>query len=252
MKNIERFSTKADIYRKFRPPYPKTLIDYLYSQVGFTKDSKIADVGSGTGIFSRLLIEKGSHVYCVEPNFDMRNTAENELSEFENISFINAAAENTGLQEKSVDFITAATAFHWFDKQLFKSECQRILVNNGKAVLIWNMRDDKSEFVKREHEIRMKYLIGRKSLRISSGEPEDCADFFAGNVFECKTFRNDLLIDRETYIGWNMSSSYAPNEEKYPEKHHGFVSELGKLFDTRSANGILTFPHFTNCYIGRV
>ena len=130
--NEERFTGKADVYKKFRPSYPKELIDYLYSQVGFSQDSVIADIGSGTGIFSRLLLECGSQVYCVEPNDDMRQTAEKDLAGFRNFISVNAAAENTGLQEKSVHFVTAAQAFHWFDRQAYKLECQRILYSlNG-------------------------------------------------------------------------------------------------------------------------
>jgi len=110
--NEERFTGKADIYKKYRPSYPKELFDYLYSQVGFGKDSVIADIGSGTGIFSRLLLERGSKVCCVEPNGDMRQTAEKDLSQFENFVSVSGNDKNTGLQDKSVDFITAAQAFH--------------------------------------------------------------------------------------------------------------------------------------------
>jgi len=88
LKNEERFSNKADIYKKYRPSYPKELIDYLYSQVGFRQDSIIADIGSGTGILSCLLLERGSLVYCVEPNADMRKVAEKDLSGFKNFTSI--------------------------------------------------------------------------------------------------------------------------------------------------------------------
>ena len=59
--NEEKFSGKADFYRKYRPSYPKELIDYLYT-IHFSSDSVIADFGAGTGIFTRLLLERGSKV----------------------------------------------------------------------------------------------------------------------------------------------------------------------------------------------
>jgi len=201
MKNEERFSSKADIYKKFRPTYPKELIDYLYAQTGFTKDSKIADIGSGTGIFSRLLLEKGSYVWCVEPNNEMRKMNCRNL------------------------------------KTLRLSMLRRKIQVCGKKALILSRQQQR--------------FIGRKSMVVSSGAPEDCMDFFADNVYECKTFRNDLPIDRETYIGWNVSSSYSPDEEKCLKKYNSFISELGKLFDEYNVNGILTYPHFVSCYIGR-
>ena len=251
MNSKERFGSKADKYKKFRPTYPKAVIDYLYSIVGFSEESNIADIGSGTGIFSRLLLERGSQVYCVEPNNEMRHIAENDLSKFNNFHTINAAAENTKLEDKSMDFITVATAFHWFDRQAFKAECHRILANNGKVVLIWNLRDVNAEFVNKEHKIRLDYFIGRKSARVNTGEPEDCVNFFANDMYELTTFINSTLVDRETYIGINLSSSYAPSEDDSP-RYYEFVSELGKLFDVYSVDGILTYPFLTNCYTGVV
>ena len=143
--NTERFNEKAEIYQQHRASYPKELIEYLYSAVGFSNASIIADIGSGTGIFSRFLLEKGNHVYCVEPNDDMRSVAERELGCIVGFYSVAAPAENTGLKENSIDFITVAQAFHWFDRQLFTLEYRRILKDTGKAVLIWNIRDNKHD-----------------------------------------------------------------------------------------------------------
>ena len=185
IKNEERFTGKADIYQKFRSSYPEELIDYLYSMIGFCHDSVIADIGSGTGIFSRLLLERGSHVYCVEPNDDMRRSAENHLRDtvgFKYFTSIKAPAENTGLQEGSIDFVTAAQAFHWFDSEAFKLECRRILKSGGKVVLIWNTRDYESELIKKDYAIRRKYCIDTKGLGITD-IPEDF-DFFLDKTYE--------------------------------------------------------------------
>lgn len=246
----ERFTGKADIYKKFRPSYPKELIDYLYSRIGFTQYSAIADIGSGTGIFSRLLLERGSTVYCVEPNGDMRRICEQDLAGFKEFISVNAPAENTGLAESCVDFVTAAQAFHWFDRQAFKAECRRILKNGGKVVLVWNERDYDSAIVKKDYDIREKYAVGDKK-GLGPGRI-DCNDFFADSVYEYKTFRNDLIFDRESYIGRNVSASYSPAEEKDPKRYHGFMSELNGLFDEYNINGVLHFPHFTQSYIGEV
>jgi len=252
LKNEDRFTRKADIYKKFRPTYPKEIIDYLYTQVGFNQESTIADIGSGTGIFSRLLLERGSFVYCVEPNDDMRQVAERDLSEFENFASVNAPAENTGLQDKSVDFITAAQAFHWFDRQIFRSECRRILRSGGKVVIAWNTRDNESEVVKRENSFREKYSINKKGMQDGGKLARDWSDFFAEGICEHKTCRNDLTLDHEAYIGINLSRSWAPREEQDSEKYQGLINELGVLFDKYSVNGILKIPYFAQSYIGRL
>lgn len=250
--NEERFTGKADIYKKFRPSYPKELFDYLYSQVGFNQNSTIADIGSGTGIFSSLLLERKSHVYCIEPNDDMRQIAEKDLSEFENFISVNALAENTGLQEKSIDFVTVAQAFHWFDRQLFREECKRILKDGGKVVLVYNSRDDNGEVIRKGDDIIEKYRVDSPGFRQRGNPPETYSDFFSDGICEYKTFRNDRHIDRECFIGGSLSASYAPKEETDAEKYHGFVNELNELFDKYNINGLLNFPQITKSYVGRV
>lgn len=226
----------------------------MYSEIGFCKDSVIADIGSGTGIFSRLLLEKGSHVYCIEPNDDMRRVAENDLRDtngYRKYISIKAPAENSGLQEGSIDFVTSAQAFHWFDMDLFKSECRRILKSDGKVVLVWNIRDYESELIKKDYFLRKKYCLNTKGLG-KTDIPEDLWNFFLDNAYEERTFRNDLMIDRETYIGMNLSRSYSPSEDKHPDKYHGLVRELGELFDEYNLDGIISFPQFTKSYIGKI
>ena len=250
--NEERFTGKADIYKKYRPSYPKELIDYLYTEVGFSKDSVIADIGSGTGILSRLLLERGSKIYCVEPNEDMRKTAEQDLSVFENFISVNGNDKNTGLQNQSIDFVTAAQAFHWFDRQAFKSECQRILKPGGKVVMIYNSKDGESDIIKKADEITIKYCSDAKGHRQRGYDPKEYSDFFADGVCEYKTFENNMQSDRERFIGGTLSSSYAPREETDPEKYHGFVKEFNELFDEYNINGILSVPQVTKSYVGMV
>ena len=252
IKNEERFAGKADIYKQFRPTYPKELIDYLYLHTGFNKNSIIADIGSGTGIFSRLLLEQGNQVYCVEPNENMRQTAEFDLSGFSNYISVNASAENTTVEKASIDFITVAQAFHWFNREAFKSECKRILKDNGKIVIIINNRDNEHEVVNKDYIIRAKYAVGDKK-GLGRGFTDNLVNgFFTDNIFETLKFENDLLFDKESFIGRNLSTSYVPNEYTDPEKYHGLVRESGELFDEYNSNGVLIYPHFSKIYIGRV
>jgi SAM-dependent methyltransferase len=249
--NEQRFTGKSELYKKFRPSYPKELVDYLYS-IGFDEGSIIADIGAGTGIFSRLMLERGSKVYCVEPNEDMRNASINDLSEFENFVSVNGNDKNTGLQDNSVDYITVAQAAHWFDKQAFISECKRIIKPGGKLVIVWNGRDYEYEVVLKDYEIRNKYAIGDKKGLSSpvSTSPSIAYDFYENGNCEHKIFRNDLRFDKDSYIGRNLSASYAPKKETEPEKHFEFINKLADLFDEYSINGILNYPHYTESYIG--
>jgi len=247
----ERFTGKAELYKKYRPSYPKEFVDYLYSQVGFNDSSIVADIGAGTGIFSRLILERGSTVYCVEPNDDMRQIAEKDLAEFENFVSVKAPAENTGLAKLSIDFVTAAQAFHWFERQAFRSECRRILKPGGKFVIVNNGPED-CELIRKKDSISAKYQIESKSSQQQGESSEGYTDFFLDGICECKTFRNNLQFDRESFIGRDLSRSCTPKEEKDPEKYYGLVKELGELFDEYSVNGTLLYPHITVSYVGFV
>lgn len=66
--NTKRFTNRVENYVKFRPSYPKEFVDYLYNNVFLNKVHIIADIGSGTGMFTSLMLEKGSRVIGIEPN----------------------------------------------------------------------------------------------------------------------------------------------------------------------------------------
>src|ERR1700737_2786303 len=109
-----RFSTRVANYARYRPSYPLAVIDLLRSDCGLTGDSMIVDVGSGTGILSELFLKNGNEVFGVEPNPEMRKTAEMLLKDYHRFRSIDGAAESTGLTANSMDFVTAGQAFHWF------------------------------------------------------------------------------------------------------------------------------------------
>lgn len=106
--NENKFDNMGTVYSKFRPSYPEKFIEYLYSKIALSKDSIIADIGSGTGILTKQLLEQGSRVFAVEPNDDMRKIADMTLGEFSGYVSVKATAENTAILPNCVDFITAA------------------------------------------------------------------------------------------------------------------------------------------------
>ncbi|MCD7873213.1 MAG: class I SAM-dependent methyltransferase [Clostridiales bacterium] len=113
--NENNFSGLGKIYSEFRPNYPIQLIDYIFSETKMNKNSIVADIGSGTGKFSLQIINHVKTLYGIEPNNDMRKEAEKELNKFKNFLSVIAAAEDTGLEDESVNFCTAAHSFLWVD-----------------------------------------------------------------------------------------------------------------------------------------
>ncbi len=136
----KRFSTRVDNYVRYRPTYPREIIELLQKECNVTPDSIIADVASGTGIFTRLLLENGNRVYGVEPNPDMRRAGEQFLAQYPHFTSVAGMAEATTLPDQSVDLVTAAQAAHWFDRGKARREFLRILKPQGWTVLLWNER----------------------------------------------------------------------------------------------------------------
>ncbi|HEX2954981.1 MAG TPA: methyltransferase domain-containing protein [Bacillota bacterium] len=153
MDNKEKFTTKATDYVKYRPLYPQAFIDYLIQEVGLAKDSVLADVGAGTGILSKQLANRVKLVYAVEPNLPMRKACKTYCVSCENVTAVDGSAENTTLSPHSVDFITVAQAFHWFDREKTKREFQRILKPGGKVILVWNSRVPEDDLTKENDQL---------------------------------------------------------------------------------------------------
>ena len=249
--NEEKFTGKADVYNKFRPTYPSEFIDYLYSEVGFNVDSKIADIGAGTGILSKLLLLRNSNVICVEPNIDMLNVAKRDLIEFPNCSFVKAPAEDTSLDENSIDFITVAQAFHWFDHDKFKIECRRILKSEGKLVLIWNTWSKSDELVVEIGKVNQQLCPNFKGdFGGNHSNLESCENFFKGGICDFKVFKNYLSFNEQEFIGSNLSLSFAPKENS--ENYNEYIIELRKLFDKYGKDGIIVIPNVTRSYAGEI
>ena len=114
---VERFSNRVANYVKYRPNYPKEVLRFLQKELNLQTDSIIADIGSGTGISTKIFLENGNPVYGVEPNAAMRAAAEEFLKDFPNFKSVDGTSENTTLGERSIDFVTAAQAFHWFEPE---------------------------------------------------------------------------------------------------------------------------------------
>src|SRR5215475_498875 len=161
-----RFSNRVENYIRYRPGYPQGVLEVLRDECGLTSGSVIADIASGTGIFTRMLLENGNKVFAVEPNREMREAAERLLAAHPNFISIAATAEETTLATQSVDFATAAQAAHWFDLPRARLEFTRVLRPTGFAVLIWNERStDTTPFLRDYEQLLMTYGTDYQQVR---------------------------------------------------------------------------------------
>ncbi|MBQ7294914.1 MAG: methyltransferase domain-containing protein [Clostridia bacterium] len=246
--NTEKFTGIAEDYTVGRPSYADSFIDYLFTELGFTSETIIADIGCGTGKLTKQILDRGSFVYGVEPNEDMRSVAVKELIKYEKFTSVKGDASNTSLQDRSVDFVTAAQAFHWFNIYEFRSECKRIIKDNGKVILIWNSRDESDEVNKAIYTMNKKFCPNFKGF--SGGikkDDERIIEFFSGE-YERLRFDNPLYYNKDTFISRCLSSSYSlkQGDKNYDE----YISYAKCIFDKYSIDGILKIGNNTVAYIG--
>ena len=247
---LTRFSNRSDNYAKFRPGYPTGVLEILKSRCGLTETSVIADVGSGTGIWTELFLQNGNSVFAIEPNDAMRLAAERLLKRYEKFRSINATAEATTLETESVDFVTAAQAFHWFDRARAKREFARVLKPGGWVVLIWNERRlDSTAFLRAYEDLLLRYGTDYEKVRHENVTSE-IAEFFSPERFELQSLENAQHFDFEALKGRLLSSSYAPDPD-----HRNFgpmLQELEGIFNANQKDGIVSFEYETKGYYGHL
>lgn len=248
MDYTKRFDGKGEIYAKARPKYAPGLFGYLQNTLRIPVGSVFADVGSGTGIFTRQLLQSGYRVFAVEPNGDMRKKAEDALLGEENFRSVNGSAADTHLSQHSVEHVTAAQAFHWFDADAFRQECRRILKPGGNVMIVYNARKQDAPCTQALAEVRRRYNPDFHGFSNGMSE-EKCLAFFAG---ECTVYRadNTLTYDRQGYIDRALSSSYSLKEGD--DGYGAYLCEINRIFDLFSVDGRIAIPTDTVAYIGSV
>jgi SAM-dependent methyltransferase len=242
----ERFSDKVQNYVKYRPGYPKEVLNYLKTEGGLPDNSHIVDIGSGTGIFTRLLLDEGYWVYAVEPNAEMRNAAEELLGHFPRFTSVDGTGEETTLPSDSADMVVSATAFHWIDPVKAKVEFARILKPGKRTALIWNIRRHDADEFSIEYE-KFWQLFERSEKRDVT--ESELSSFFEGS-FHTRSFEHIQEFDLEGLIGRSFSSSFSPEEGT--EKGDRFRERIVELFDRYQKEGQVQIHYTTKVYLGSV
>jgi SAM-dependent methyltransferase len=244
----ERFSDRVENYVRFRPGYPTEVVDVLKNECGLTRDSVVADIASGTGIFTRLLLENGNRVFGVEPNADMRQAGEEYLAKYSKFTSVVGTAESTGLPEHSVDLVTSAQAAHWFDREKARREFQRILKPAGYVALLWNDRRFEANAFDRDYEeLVLQHGTDYKDVN-RFGKAAD--QFFGGFRCELRVLPNFQEFDYAGLEGRLLSSSYAPQAGN--PAHALMLAELRRLFDAHQSGGKVRMEYDAKLYFARL
>ena len=246
-----RFSDRVESYVKYRPSYPAGVIAMLRKRAGLSAESVVADVGSGTGIFTELLLPCCRQVYAVEPNAEMRGAAETRLGQNANFVSVAASAEATTLPDGSVDLIAAAQAFHWFDRAACRREWTRIVKPGGWVALVWNDRlTDASPFLTEYEALLQRHATDYAKVNHANLTTRDLAEFFGASRVETVALPNEQRFNFEGLRGRLLSSSYAPNVGQ--PGHQPMMAELRRIYEAHAVNGEVAFLYRTTVHLGQL
>src|ERR1039457_9119 len=245
-----RFSDRVENYVRYRPGYPPEVLDLLRTECRLQPSHIVADIASGTGVFTRLLLENGNSVFAVEPNTEMREMGAHQLESYCRLVSISGTAEETLLRSASVDFVTAAQAAHWFDLPRARAEFARILRPEGWCVLIWNeRRTDTTPFLRDYEQLLLTYGTDYKEVR-HERTTSAVNEFFDPAPYQERAFETRQEFDYAGVEGRLLSSSYAPGPD-HPQ-HGLMLRELRRIFDANAVPGRATFEYKTRLYCGRL
>lgn len=233
------FSNLASYYTKYRPSYNREVVNKIINTINKKSENiRAADIGAGTGIFTKCLIEAGiKDVVAVEPNEDMRNTGIEYLGK--KIQFFRGSAENTTLDSNKYDLVTMASSFHWPNTQDTLLEFNRILNVNGVFAALWNPRltersDSENEV---QNLLSTKYYVGSRVSSGLSGITNQLSDILSkSKFFRSVTYFDAINVVKRShkeYMGaWRSVNDIQAQLGK--EKFSQFLSDVEEIINKRS------------------
>ena len=244
------FSNRVDNYVRYRPSYPREVIELLHAECDLTLNSVVADIGSGTGKLTELLLPHAKCVVAIEPNLEMREAGERLLQTHSSFVSVAGAAEATTLAEHSVDLIVAGQAFHWFDRERTRTEFGRILKPGGRVALIWNCLQTSSTPLLAAYEALLREFAPEyEHVNHRNVDLPKLREFF-GSEPQFRSFPYHQNFNFSGLRGRLLSSSYVPAEGE--PGCSAMLMQLRTIFDAHQQDGPVMFLYDTLVYFGQL
>ncbi|WP_437955314.1 class I SAM-dependent methyltransferase [Sorangium sp. So ce119] len=236
------YATAADAYEKGRPDYPRGAIELLLDTLRIDASSTVLDLGAGTGKLTRLLAPTGARLLALEPVEGMRR----KLSQMvPSATVLDGVAEAIPLPEASVDAAVAAQSFHWFHGDLALAEIHRVLRPRRRLALLFNLRDERVDWVARISRILDRYGRDAPVHRIGAWRrPFADTSLFAPlrehELTHVQELDLDGLLERVASISY---ISVLPLQERYSVLNE--IRDLAATHPDLAGKSVYLFPYRT-------
>lgn len=243
------FSSKVTDYVASRPDYPAALFDTLRIPCCVPDGANVADVGAGTGLLTQGLLAQGYTVTAIEPSDGMRAAADHALAQFAGYRSASGTAEQLPLADASVDLITAAQAFHWFDIPRARVEFLRVLKPQGQVALIWNDRVSTDPLHVALDGIFAQYGGDKRGAMLAHDERSDVPAFFDSGAYQQWTWPHAHHLDEAALLSLVFSRSYMPARDSALGQQAS--EDVRRLFQSLATGGVVAVRYTTLAIIGR-
>ena len=242
------FGPKSGDYAAARPGYPPEVFARLV-ECGLLGPARVvADIGSGTGLFSRDLLAHCAVLYAVEPNAAMRQAAEALLGAAVGFRSVDGSAEVTTLPVASVDLVTAAQAFHWFEPEGARREFRRILRPGGGVVFAWNMRLLTDPLQAALEEVFDEFGGDARAVVQAAEDRGHIEDWFGVAPYEVWEIAHEQVVTAYGLLALVLSRSYMPPRETPAGEE--VARRIGGIFERHAQEGRVVVRYTTAVHVG--
>lgn len=240
------FDQSAEVYEQARPSYPPEAVAWLVESLAIGAGTRVADVAAGTGKLTRLLTPTGAALVAVEPVEGMRTSF---VAVCPDIPLVSSTAEQLPIAGGTLDAITVAQGFHWFDGPVALAEFARVLRPGGRLGLIWNARDRSNDLVDQLWSIMdrvEKRAPWRMHERWSDSAFVEQSDF---TPLTEATFHHAQELTREQVLGRFRSVSHIAVLP--PDQQEQVIDEIRQMLDSHPlavGQELVTIPYRVDAY----
>jgi SAM-dependent methyltransferase len=224
-----RYAASAAHYQQRRPSYPAALIDWIVESTGVQPPARVADIGCGTGIATRLFAVRGFDAVGIDPSEEMLGFARQEGL----ARYASGHAAALPLATASIDLVTAAQCFHWFDMVPTLAEFRRVLRPGGWSAAFWNLRG-RTPLMDEYYAAIRKYSSQYDVLERQEAAPAALRKARGAVTWREAEFANGQTLDYTGLLGRAYSSSCI---EHGVRDKRAFERALRAMFDRYQQDG---------------